>query len=407
MNQVISLYRNAFGGLSKPAWMLAVVMFINRSGAMVVPFMSVYLTEALGFSLKQAGIVMSLFGLGSMCGSFFGGWLTDKVGHFRVQFYSLVGGGLLFFVIMRLEQFVLVALGIFILSFVTECLRPANSSSITFYANPENVTRAFSLNRMAINLGFSIGPALAGLLATVSYQLLFMADGATCLFAGLFFYLYFRRRKGSAPPPKIKDSANAGSRSPYRDGIFLLFVLLTSCFAITFFQFFSTLPLYYRQIYRLSESEIGLLLGLNGLVVFSLEMIFVYVASNRFKFRTLIMVGVLLTGLSLVLLNLFTGAWILLVSMLILSISEILVMPFLATLTVQRSEEQTRGAYLGLYSLAYSAAFILGPYFGTTIIDQFGFAALWWCGGGLSVITMVGFYLVLQKMNEGQEVKEE
>lgn len=403
MNQVFSLYRNAFGGLSKPAWMLAVVMFINRSGAMVVPFMSVYLTEALGFTLKQAGIVMSLFGLGSMCGSFFGGWLTDKVGHFRVQFYSLVVGGLLFFVIMQLEQFGLVALGIFILSFVTECLRPANSSSITFYANPENVTRAFSLNRMAINLGFSIGPALAGLLATVSYQLLFMADGATCLFAGLFFYLYFRHRKGSAPPPKIKASGIAGSRSPYRDGIFLLFVLLTSCFAITFFQFFSTLPLYYRQVYRLSESEIGLLLGLNGLVVFSLEMIFVYLASTRFKFRTLIMAGVFLTGLSLVLLNLFTGAWILLLSMLILSLSEILVMPFLATLTVQRSEEQTRGAYLGLYSLAYSAAFILGPYLGTTIIAQFGFPVLWWCGGGLSLIAMLGFYLVLQKMSIGLE----
>ena len=77
MHWIFSLYRNAFAGLSRPAWMLAVVMLINRSGAMVVPFLSVYLTEHLHFSLKQAGLVLSLFGMGSLCGSFLGGYLTD------------------------------------------------------------------------------------------------------------------------------------------------------------------------------------------------------------------------------------------------------------------------------------------------------------------------------------------
>ena len=398
MNQIIQLYRNAFGGLSKPAWALALVMFINRSGSMVVPFMSVYLTEALRFNLKQTGIILSLYGLGSMAGSFTGGWLTDRVGHFRVQFLSLVIGGMLFFVMMQLNQFVLVSGGIFILSLVTECLRPANSSSITYYAKPENMTRAFSLNRMAINLGFSVGPVLAGLLATISYRMLFLADGATCMLAGLFFYLYFRRKKGSSAPDKTNVVPTIKANSPYRDIKFIVFVVLTIGFATIFFQFFSTLPLYYRQVYRLSESQIGLLLGLNGLVVFSLEMIVVYLATPRFRFQHLIITGVLLTGLSLVLLNLFAGAWVLVLAMFILSVSEILVMPFLATITVQRSDTLNRGAYMGFYSLAYSTAFILGPLLGTSIISHFGFTTLWWSGGGLALFTALGFYLILQKM---------
>lgn len=405
MNQIFTLYRNAFGGLSKPAWALALVMLINRSGSMVVPFMSVYLTEALGFSLKRAGIILSLFGLGSMVGSYLGGWLTDRIGHFRVQFFSLVLGGIMFFVLMQLKQFEYLAAGIFILSILTESLRPANASSITHYANPENLTRAFSLNRMAINLGFSIGPVLAGLLATISYQLLFMADGVTCLLAGLFFYLYFRHRKGDNFRKLNKPETTIASVSPYQDFYFILFVVFTICFATVFFQFFSTLPLYYRQVYKLSEAQIGLLLGLNGFVVFSLEMIVEYVASTRFRFQILIISGVLLTGISLMLLNIFTGSWILIPSMVLLSVSEILVMPFLSTITVHRSDLQNRGAYMGFYSLAYSTAFILGPFLGTSIIAAYSFTTLWWLSGILSVFTGLGFYWVLQGMKVDEKIK--
>ncbi|GAB3829076.1 hypothetical protein GCM10028895_43490 [Pontibacter rugosus] len=245
MKKILLLYRNAFGGLSHPAWMMSVVMLINRSGAMVTPFLSVYLTEVLGYTLNETGIILSTYGLGSVCGSFLGGWLTDKVGHFKVQFLSLTIGGSLYFVLLTLRSFEALAAGVFILSLVNDTLRPANSSSIASYARPENVTRAFSLNRMAINLGFSIGPALGGLLAAVSYQWLFIADGTTCIMAGLFFFFYFRNKQGrqlhtsttaslSAPPAK--------ERSPYRDKYFILFAILCCCFAMMFFQLLSTLP---------------------------------------------------------------------------------------------------------------------------------------------------------------------
>lgn len=400
MSRILNLYRNAYGGLSQAAWMLALVMFVNRSGAMVLPFLSVYLTEALDFSLRQTGLIMSAFGLGSMSGAYLGGWLTDRIGHFRVQFLSLVLGGSLFFVLVNLTQFAHFVIGIFLLSLITECLRPANAASVSFYARPENVTRAFSLNRMALNLGFSIGPALGGLLAAISYQWLFLADGFTCLMAGLVFFLYFRHRKGFQPKPfaKQKLTTAAHVQSPYRDLPFLLFIFFCLCFAVVFFQFFTTLPLYYRQVYSLSEQNIGLLLGFNGLVVFLFEMIFVYLIGNRVSPWKLIVGGLLLLGFSFFLLNLFVGAWVLYLSMLLLSFSEILAMPFMATLTVLRSNDHNRGAYMGLYSLAYSGAFVLAPYLGTTLIAAYGFAALWWAAGALALVTAVGFWAVTQRL---------
>lgn len=404
MNRVLLLYRNAFSGLSRPAWMLALIMFINRSGAMVIPFLSLYLTEELGFSLQETGLVLSLFGVGAIGGALLGGWLTDRTGHFWVQVFSLFGGGLLFFVLLGLREFEQLAIGVVCLSLVTECLRPANASSVSHYAKPENVTRAFSLNRMALNLGFSIGPALGGLLAGFSYRWLFIADGTTCIAASIFFYFYFRNIRGYQPVKAAQEQPAMAVRSPYTDLPFLIFALCCAFFSIIFFQFLSTLPLYYRQVYTLSEGEIGALLAFNGLVVFLLEMILVYLLGDRIKKAVLIVGGTLLLGLSFVLLNLTQQVSMLFLAMFLLSIAEIMAMPFMATITVQRSNTSNIGAYMGVYTIAFSGAHAIAPFLGTSIVAAYGFEVLWWSVGGASVVTALCLYFIVKHIERQKGV---
>jgi len=408
MKRLFLLYRNAFGGLSKPAWMMSVVMLINRSGSMVTPFLSLYITDMLGYNLRETGIILSIYGMGSVCGSFLGGWLTDKIGHFKVQFVSLTLGGCLYFLLLNLRQFEYLAAGVFILSLVNDCLRPANAASIAHYAKPENMTRAFSLNRMAINLGFSVGPAVGGMLAALSYRWLFIADGATCIAAGIFFFLYFRNQQGHRSQPvkqEVPITTAPATRSPYRDGYFLLFVLCCCSYAVMFFQLFSTMPLYYRQVYKLQEGQIGLLMALNGLIVFLVEMILVYLIGDRIKKQKLIAAGLLVLGLSFVLLNLIEHLSVLYLAMLLLSISEILAMPFMATLTVERSNSVNRGAYMGLYTISYASAHVIAPFLGTTIIAAYGFATLWWVTGLWAIVTAICIYWVVQKMETKRLLK--
>lgn len=399
MKPIFNLYKNAYGGLSQSAWMLALIMFINRTGTMVVPFLSIYLTAHLGFDLKDAGIILSLFGLGSICGTFIGGYLSDKVGHFWVQSISLFGSGVLFILVGQLTDFYELSFGIFILAVVAESLRPANASSVSFYAKPENITRAFALNRMALNLGFSLGPAIGGALAAISYKFLFMADAFSCIIAGVVFFLYFRNKKGHQSD-KNRPSIAGKRKSPYSDGLFVLFAVCCSLFAIVFFQLFTTLPLYYREVYHLSEGNIGLLLAMNGLVVFIFEMIFIYLVGQKASLRKMIVSGVLLNGFSFLLLNWFDAPIILYVSILLMSFAEILAMPFMATLTVQRSGENNRGGYMALYTMAYAVAHVLAPFLGTRIIANFGYDVLWWASGLVSVIAGIGFYFVIRKFGK-------
>ncbi|WP_316815540.1 MFS transporter [Pedobacter nyackensis] len=400
MREFIRLYLDAYKGLSTPAWMLALVMLINRSGAMVIPFLGVYMVNHLNFSLEDTGTVLSCFGVGAVAGSFLGGWLTDKVGHFKVQLTSLILTVPMFFLLPELNTVVKLAIGVFMLSIISETFRPANSVSIAYYSKPDNIIRSFSLNRMALNLGFSIGPALGGFLAAISYTFLFYGNAIAAFFSALLFFVYFRNRKGNEKAIVHEEVAEdpGTNRSPYKDTLFVLFSVLSCVFAICFFQLLSTLPLYYRTVYKLTEADIGVILAFSGLVVFLLEMLLVHIAEKRMTARAVIVWGTLLCGLSFLILNLTHGIWVLYVSIFVLCIAEILAMPFMATVTLQRSSLKTRGAYMGVNALSFSAAHVFSPFVGTRIASIYGFETLWYGTAIVLLLTAIGFLIVMKKM---------
>ena len=204
----LQLYRNAYTGLPPKVWWLSFVIFVNRAGTMVIPFLTVYLLGK-GFSLAQAGYIMGAFGLGTILGSFLGGRLTDRFHFFHVQLYSLLLNGILFIVLGQMQTFLQFMVCIFVLSSLGESFRPANAAAIAAYSDESNRTRSYSLNRLAINLGWSIGPAVGGILAAINYHLLFCVDGFTCIVASLLLYIFLK----PGPLPK-KDPDQGRSSAP-------------------------------------------------------------------------------------------------------------------------------------------------------------------------------------------------
>ena len=398
MKSIIKNYFKVYEGLSRAAWMLALVMLVNRSGAMVVPFLGVYMVNKLGFSLEVAGVLLSCFGIGSVVGSSLGGWLTDQFGHFKVQLFSLIGIVPLFLLLPQLTTVYSLGAGILVLSMVSDIFRPANSVSLAYYARPENLVRSFTLNRMALNLGFSIGPALGGFLAATSYDLLFYGNAIGAAAAALIFYFYFRNKEGSVKTKEESALINIPYRSPYKDKPFLVFTFLSILFAICFFQLLSTLPLYYREIYQLTEKGIGVILAFSGVVIFCLEMLIVHVAERRSTIGNSIIIGVVFCGLAFSSLIITQAIWLIYISMFLLCISEMLTMPFMATFTLQRSNVKNRGAYMGLNSLALSAGLIFAPWWGTKIAANYSFNVLWAGTGMLMLATAFGFYLLMKRI---------
>jgi len=393
-------YIEAYKGLSNATWILALVMFINRSGAMVVPFLGVYLTSQLGFSLDRAGIVLSCFGIGSIIGGLVGGFLTDKFGSFKIQTFSLFACIPVYLYLPELTTFSSLCLGIGLLSSITEILRPANSASVYNFAKPENLTRAFSLNRMALNLGYSIGPAIGGFIAAYSFSWLFYTNAIMIFCAGLVYFFYFRNRIENPKQNQsdLREDKPVERKSAYTDVKYIWFSVFVAFYAFCFFQILNLLPLFYKDEVGLSEQEIGLLIAFSGVIVFLLEMIIVHWIEHKYTISKILIIGSILCGLTYLVLIPSQHIVMLYFSMFLLCISEILVMPFTATVAANRSNHLNRGSYMALNAISFSIANVFAPLVGTRIASNYGFNVLWLTNGALIFFACLGFYWIMKKM---------
>jgi len=389
----IKVYVDSFKGLSSESWMLALVMLINRAGSMVLPFLGVYMSDHLGFGLSQTGIILSCYGFGSVFGSWFGGMITDKIGEFKVQYLSLFLSVPLFCLIPLFKTELGLALIIFIQSSVSESFRPANSVAVTRYAKKENLTRAFSLNRLAMNLGFSIGPALGGIFSAISYDFLFYSNAFAAFMAGLTYVWFFRKRK-RRNPEAIPSESDSPSISPYRDKKFILFSFCCFLFSVCFFQILNTLTLFYKQEAGFSQQGIGYILAYSGFIIVLMEMILVQMAEKKFTLQFTLFIGTLLCGISFAMLGFYHAVWYLVFSMTFLCIGEIWTLPFMSTATALRAGSHNKGAYMGLLGIGFSLSFIITPFLGTLIAQHFGFSVLWISTGILLTITAIMFYRI-------------
>ena len=388
-------YISNFQGFSREVWILTLVTFINRAGTMVLPFLSKYLHEDLHFSLTQVGTIMVFFGFGSMLGSWLGGKLSDIIGFYKIMIFSLLVSGFMFFGLQYVTSFYGLCLSVFLIMSVSDMFRPAMFVSLGAYAKPENRTRALTLVRLAINLGFAAGPALGGLIImSIGYKGLFWVDGLTCIIAILIFWIKVKEKKKSTYLDK-NQPGEVLVESVFKDKIYWLFLTTSLIVGIMFFQLFTTIPIYHREQYGLTGRLTGLLLTFNGVLVFFLEMPIVnYIEKHKKDKLKVIILGCFLMSISLFLMLVNSWAGILLIMMLFMTFAEMFNFPFSNAFALSRAPKHHQGRYMAIFAMSYSLAHILSAKIGMVLIDTYGYQANWLFMGSLGIIgTLIGVYV--------------
>lgn len=403
LKKAIIRYFNNFKGFSKEIWILTLMTFINRAGTMVLPFLSKYLKEDLHFSYSQVGWVMFFFGLGSMGGSWLGGKLSDKIGFYKIMIFSLFTSGIAFFVLQYITSFIGLCIGMLVIMLIADMFRPAMFVSLGAYAKKENRTRALTLVRLAINLGFAAGPAMGGLIImNIGYKGLFWVDGTTCILAIIIFWLFVKEKKKS----KFTDKEHPGeilTHSVFKDKPFWVFLGSCTITGILFFQLFTTLPLYHKEQFNLTEFQTGLLMMMNGLLIFFLEMPLVSIVErknyNKVKIVTL---GAVAMAISMFLLLINTWSGILIIMMLFMTFGEMFAFPFSNSFAMSRAPKGHEGRYMAIFTMSYSLAHISSAKIGMEIVSIFNYQTNWLVMGLLGIIaTLLGYwvYKLVQKEN--------
>jgi predicted MFS family arabinose efflux permease len=389
-------YINNFKGFSREIWILAIITFINRAGMMVVPFLTKYLNEDLHFSLREIGTMMMFFGFGSMLGSWLGGKLSDKIGFYKIMVVSLFTSGLIFIGLQFVTSFWGLCASLFVMMSIADMFRPAMFVSLAAYAKPENRTRALTLVRLAVNLGFACGPALGGLVIMgIGYQGLFWIDGTTCIVAILIFALLVKEKKN---PGHRKELAKVEAVSVFKDRIFWIFLFVCFVTAMIFFQLLTTLPLYHKKQYNLTEGGTGLLMMLNGGLIFLLEMpiVSIFERHQTSKLKIILWGSVMMAVSFFVLLA--TG-WLgfLIISLLFLTFGEMFIFPFSNSFAMSRAQKGHEGRYMALLTMSFSLAHIMSSKCGMEIIDRYGYQWNWVFMGTMGLLA-VACCLWLQKL---------
>ncbi len=396
-------------------WILAFATLINRSGTMVLPFLALYMAKDFGVSAGSAGLVLAFYGFGALFTAPIVGKLSDKLGALRVMKLSLIITGLMLFVYPFITDYYLILGYTVVWAVISEAFRPANLSLISTESEPAKRKISFALNRLAINLGMSIGPVVGGILTTIDFKLLFYVDGITSVAAGLFLMIV--RFDAHANVDTIRNLSSESSdlvsiegdtkiinqvtgiqhrNSIFKDKFFLFFLLSLIPVNIVFFQHIGGLPIYIVRDLGYSGAVFGFLSAINTVII-----IFVEVPLNNamahWDDRKALALGAILCGIGFGLMALWGNIYFIAFTIVIWTFGEMIFFPASTSFTSTISPENRRGEYMGYFQMTFSLALMIGPWLGTEILDLLGAQILWIFTFILSSISVIMFFFFKKK----------
>lgn len=359
--------------LPRGMWVLFATVLVNRAGSMVLAFLVLYLTKSSGLPAGRAAFVLLVYGFGAVVAGPLSGLLSDRVGPVRVMRASLFlsGGMLLAYPFARSYAAVLASTAV--LAVVTEAFRPASMTLIGDTVLPAQRKAAFALYRLAINLGMSIGPALGGFLATVSFRYLFVVDGVTSLAAGAVLV-----GSGLAAASHRREPGKTFFAWPraHLDGQFVYFLAALFPVTLVFFQHLSAMALWVVRDHGLPESTFGLLFSINTLLIVLIE-VPLNAATAHWPHRRTLVLGAILSGTGFGAMAFASNVWSFAATVVVWTFGEMFTFPAAAAYVADISPPERRGEYSGLFAMSSSLSFALGPWAGTLALDRFGGKVLW------------------------------
>jgi predicted MFS family arabinose efflux permease len=388
-------------GLPSIVWIVFATSLVNRAGMMALPFLVLYLTEHLGVSASLAGLAVSAYGVGGVITAPIAGRLCDRIGPFTIMRSSLALTGIVLLVIPLVHSFAIVVALTFVWALVADAGRPATLSALTETIAPEQRKAAIAVNRLGVNLGMSIGPAVGGFVAVLSFPLLFVVDGLTSLAAaGVLTMLLWSSRRSLAAVHRLAvehdhDRPRANVRRREGTGVLndrpaMAFFVAMFLIGLVFMQHQGAMPLYLVRDLHYRESFYGMLFTLNTLIIVAVE-VPLNLAMSRWSHRHATMLGVLLFAIGFGALGIVHSAIAITATVVVWTFGEMVLFPVSTAYVADLAPAGRSGEYMGAYSSTFSLALIVGPWAGTAALDHFGPIAAW---SGVFVCGLVSFGVI-------------
>jgi MFS family permease len=385
--------RQTTAGYPRQFWILFWGVLVNSSGAgMVWPFMTIYLRQRLQVPLTTVALLLTLNSVAGLLATSVAGPLVDRFGRKGAMVLSLSMGCATMLALTMVGSLGWLALVLAVRGAFDPLYRVGGDSMVADLVEPDRRAGAYALLRMIANLGVAIGPTVGGFITAVSYNLAFAAAAGTALtYALIVLFLMGEtapfRRAGEA------DRREGGYGPVLRDGPFLSFCAVYTLSAMAYSLMMVLLPVYVKENFGVPEYRYGFIMATNAAMV----VLFQYSVTRVTQRRPHL--PVLAVGSLFYALGVGSVAWgwnfpTFLVSMIVLTIGEMIMVPTSTALTANLAPPDMRGRYMGVYGLTWGIGLGIGPVLGGYLSDNLAPVAIWYAGLVMGLAAVAGFLLL-------------
>lgn len=376
-------------------WMVIIATLMNQIGNMAFVFLVLYATKHLGFSLIQATLCFAIFSLSMLLTNLFTGSLIDRIGAARMMIMSLSINGCVLISFPLAKSFTSVLAMCTLWGFIWGIYRPASQTLVSHLSTANLHKITFSVYRLALNLGMSIGPAIGAYLAYHSFAMVFIANGLANFAATFILFFSLRNSSWFAFRPAIQQPLSLSIKWLKHDAALRLFTLALIPIAMIFFQHESTLPVFLSANLHLPLTVYGFIFTLNTIMIVCLELP-LNVLTLSWPYRINFMLGTLLVTAGFVTLYFANSAWDIYLCTIIWTFGEMIIFPAASSYIADIAPEHLRGSYMSVYSMTSNLGMWLGPWAGAVVMQHFGAHFLWLACGAWGLLSVAMFYRIRQ-----------
>ncbi|MFF8845699.1 MDR family MFS transporter [Streptomyces sp. NPDC015127] len=390
--------RGTVSGLPGGFWWLWTSTLVNRTGAFVLTFLSLYLTQELGYSAWYAGLVVALHGLGGIAGSPLGGMLTDRWGRRPTMISMHLAGGACAAGLAVVTSAWGIAVVVLLMGVAMQAVRPAISATIADLVPESGLRRAYALNYWALNLGFAIAALGGGAAVFLGYRTLFVVDAFATALCALIVFL----RLPETRPEKRSDAATGPSDDKQltvldvlKDAPFRTLVLLNLLVCLIFTAPWVGLPLTMADE-GLSANAYGMVIAVNGVVIVAFQLLVNRITEKRSP-AALLTVSSLLFAAGTGATALAGTPVVFAVTVVVWTIGEMVHVPTNAAATARLAPEHARGRYQGVMGMSWAVAGFVAPILAGWVVDGPGPDVLWIGCAIVGCVAAAGYTLLLRR----------
>jgi len=391
-------YLASFSGLPKTAWQGIFLSGIESILVSVINFLMLYFVQQLKFTTVEAGALISFYGVGTILGAWMGGKLSDKCSPSKISIYALLLQSIAYFMLIYNKNFYCLILNLFLMGVGGYGFITSNTLWVLGFCE-EQSKRLKALNLLSVtsNLGLSMAALIISFFMLHDFTYLFFLSSISLALIAA----YIKKLNTNIPIPKKIPEEILKKESYSTRQTIIIFYTLFCVFIIGMMvaQTNSTYPLYLTYVFPdMGVKSFSILFAINTLLVVFFQTILVD-TFNHYNKVFLLGVSVFLFGFSFLVLRFSSLFFTAILSVIIMTIGEILFFSIAQFICYEKSEKNKKGQSLGTYRMIYAGSRIAGPFIGGTVFQYLGSEMLWYLCFIFGLICSIPASLLGKKFN--------